>query len=72
MKNEKEYNKIIHHVLKMKKKKKNSTYRDDPIRMYACHGNDPKPASSPPTIRRCAVCLAIDIPQPIRCDHSKK
>jgi len=34
------------------------------MRMYACHGNEPKPASSPPTIRRCAVCLANDIPQP--------
>lgn len=35
------------------------------MRIYACHGNDPKPASSPPTIRRWAVCFAIDIPQPV-------
>jgi hypothetical protein len=40
-------------------------YLDDPIRMYACHGNDPNPASSPPTIRRWAVCFAIEIPQPV-------
>lgn len=32
--------------------------------MYACQGNDPKPASSPPTILRCAVCFANEMPQP--------
>lgn len=36
--------------------------------MYACHGNEPNPASSPPTIRRWAVCFANDIPQP-KCMH---
>lgn len=41
-----------------------SHYLDDPIRMYACHGNEPNPASSPPTIRRCAVCFATEMPQP--------
>lgn len=41
------------------------TYLDEPMRMYACHGKDPNPASSPPTMRRCAVCFAIEIPQPI-------
>lgn len=41
-------------------------YLDDPIRMYACHGNEPNPASSPPTIRLWAVCLANDMPQPTR------
>lgn len=41
-------------------------YLDDPMRIYACHGNDPKPASSPPTMRRCAVCLATDMPQPVQ------
>jgi hypothetical protein len=40
------------------------SYLDDPIRMYACHGKDPNPASSPPTIRRCAVCFANETPQP--------
>lgn len=39
-------------------------YLEEPIRMYACHGNEPNPASSPPTIRLCAVCLASDMPQP--------
>lgn len=39
-------------------------YLDEPMRMQACQGNDPNPASSPPTIRRCAVCLANEIPQP--------
>lgn len=39
-------------------------YLDEPMRMYACQGNDPNPASSPPTILRCAVCFASDIPQP--------
>lgn len=43
-----------------------TTYLEEPMRMYACQGNEPKPASSPPTIRLCAVCFAIEIPQPKR------
>lgn len=43
---------------------KRFNYLDDPILMYACQGNVPKPASSPPTIRLCACCLEVDIPQP--------
>lgn len=35
------------------------------MRMYACQGNDPNPASSPPTMRLWAVCFAKDMPQPI-------
>lgn len=48
----------------IQRKKNSHYYLDDPMRIYACQGNDPKPASSPPTIRRWAVCFAIDIPQP--------
>lgn len=42
----------------------NEKYLDEPMRIYACHGKEPNPASSPPTIRLCAVCFASDIPQP--------
>lgn len=54
---------------------KGNTYLDDPIRMYACQGNEPNPASSPPTIRRWAVCFANDTPQPenrIKINYSKR
>lgn len=47
-----------------KSQEKQKHYLDDPIRIYACHGNDPNPASSPPTILLCAVCFANDTPQP--------
>lgn len=42
-----------------------ATHLEEPMRMYACQGKEPKPASSPPTMRRCAVCLASEMPQPV-------
>lgn len=41
------------------------THLDDPILMYACHGKEPNPASSPPTILLCAVCFGFEMPHPI-------